>query len=161
MAKHFHGRPLATEMRPTYQQLPTGRRARRDSRVREPRVCRCAGLHFRLERLARDAELRRRSQGPEIRPLDAATAASISSFSPSASVVTGRGMRADGWDGSPWSHDGSIANVSPSHNATARSITFCNGREKDDLQRVLPECATVGVPRQLLYPTARFLPITS
>ena len=67
-------------------------------------------------------------KGPEIRPLDAASAASISSFSPSASVVTGRGMRADGRDGFPWSHDWSIANVSPSHNTTARSITFCSSR---------------------------------
>ena len=35
---------------------------------------------------------------------------------------------------------------------------FAYGREKDDLQRVLPEYATVGVPLQLVYPTARFLP---
>jgi len=37
-------------------------------------------------------------------------------------------------------------------------ILACSGREKDDLQRVLPEYATVGVPLQLVYPTARFLP---
>jgi DNA-binding transcriptional LysR family regulator len=37
-------------------------------------------------------------------------------------------------------------------------IFACHGREKDDLQRVLPEYATVGVPLQLVYPTARFLP---
>jgi DNA-binding transcriptional LysR family regulator len=37
-------------------------------------------------------------------------------------------------------------------------IFACQGRAKDDLQRVLPEYATVGVPLQLVYPTARFLP---
>ena len=41
---------------------------------------------------------------------------------------------------------------------TLLPIFACHGREKDDLQRVLPEYATVGVPLQLLYPTARFLP---
>jgi len=41
---------------------------------------------------------------------------------------------------------------------TLLPIFACQGREKDDLQRVLPEYATVGVPLQLVYPTARFLP---
>src|SRR5438552_2079909 len=41
---------------------------------------------------------------------------------------------------------------------TLLPIFACYGREKDDLQRVLPEYATVGVPLQLVYPTARFLP---
>ena len=41
---------------------------------------------------------------------------------------------------------------------TLLPIFACSGREKDDLQRVLPEYATVGVPLQLVYPTARFLP---
>ncbi len=41
---------------------------------------------------------------------------------------------------------------------TLLPILACSGREKDDLQRVLPEYATVGVPLQLVYPTARFLP---
>ena len=41
---------------------------------------------------------------------------------------------------------------------TLLPILACQGREKDDLQRVLPEYATVGVPLQLVYPTARFLP---
>ena len=33
-----------------------------------------------------------------------------------------------------------------------------SGPERRDLQRVLPEYATVGEPLQLVYPTARFLP---
>ena len=41
---------------------------------------------------------------------------------------------------------------------TLLPIFACHGREKDGLQRVLPEYATVGVPLQLVYPTARFLP---
>src|SRR5437016_13070965 len=68
MTKYFRDRQLATEMRPTYQQLPTGRRgsagaagllgyANRES-------VDVQAFHFRLERLARDAELRRRSQRP-------------------------------------------------------------------------------------------------
>src|SRR5258705_103836 len=41
---------------------------------------------------------------------------------------------------------------------TLLPILACQGRGKDDLQRVLPEYAPVGVPLQLVYPTARFLP---
>jgi DNA-binding transcriptional LysR family regulator len=41
---------------------------------------------------------------------------------------------------------------------TLLPIFACSGSERRDLQRVLPEYATVGEPLQLVYPTARFLP---
>jgi DNA-binding transcriptional LysR family regulator len=41
---------------------------------------------------------------------------------------------------------------------TLLPIIACSGPERRDLQRVLPEYATVGEPLQLVYPTARFLP---
>jgi len=41
---------------------------------------------------------------------------------------------------------------------TLLPIFACSGPERRDLQRVLPEYATVGEPLQLVYPTARFLP---
>jgi DNA-binding transcriptional LysR family regulator len=41
---------------------------------------------------------------------------------------------------------------------TLLPIFACSGPERRDLQRVLPEYATVGEPLQLVYPSARFLP---
>ena len=65
MAKHSHGGPFAAEMLPTYQQLPTGRRGSAGAAPTLGYANResvdVQGFHFRLEGLARDAELRRRS----------------------------------------------------------------------------------------------------
>ena len=41
---------------------------------------------------------------------------------------------------------------------TLLPIFACSGPERGDLERVLPEYATVGEPLHLLYPTTRFLP---
>src|SRR5437899_5502824 len=99
-------------MMPMDRQLPNGRRASAGARdlADSKRDCVDAqGFDLRFERLARNAELRRGARGPGDPSPDAESAASISSFSPSASVVTWRATRLDGKCGFPLSHDSSIA----------------------------------------------------
>src|SRR5439155_16165243 len=66
--------------------------------------------------------------GPDLRPLLPASAASMASFLCVASVPVER-LATDGVPrGRPESHRASIERVSESHTITARSMTFCNSR---------------------------------
>src|SRR5215472_13207275 len=66
--------------------------------------------------------------GPEMRPLDSASAASIISLSCLSNAPPRSGVERGVSDGFPLSHVSSTAKVSESLRMTARSMTFCSSR---------------------------------
>src|SRR3954462_5594198 len=97
---------------PAGWRLPTGQRLRNDSlSIWKVRI-----FHSSVWRGM--PSLAAAPRGPETRPCDSVSAASISDLSLSASVVTD--VARDGLVCFLPSHDSSIANVSPSLNTTAR-----------------------------------------
>ena len=89
-------------------------------------ICRFAIFESRVCRGT--PSFRAAPEGPEMRPLDSASAASITSRSRSASVATSGEPGIVIRDDARVSHESPIEKVSPSLRMTARSITFCSSR---------------------------------